>query len=240
MNSIQGLREDVLKIFFLHIKFELNEDDIIGRIKKSILNKVIATHRVDEVFTKLHSNLHKDNYLSTKAGHAITISFQDFITRYSKIFDDARATKLVRHKFSFVPPANLTNQTFIRQLLEIGDFNDKDTDSIVRYTTEKVMLENHLTKWVADGLLTTDDVDYMYEETKSIWHSRFRQAYRFADAMSADEKRAQALAMIDELRRSALSVDLNPLETRLSNGVFYYLSDLPTIGWDQEWDKKFK
>lgn len=240
LNSIRSLNEEVLKIFLLHIKFELNEDDIIDRIKKSILNKVIAAHRVDEVFTKLHSNLHKDNYLATKAGYAITISFKDFITKYSKIFDDARATKLVRHKFSFVPPANLTDQTFIRQLLEIGDFADKDTDAIIRYTTEKVMLENHLTKWVADGLLTTDDVDHMYDETQSIWHSRFRQAYRFADAMSANEKKTQALAMIDELRRSALSVDMNPLETRLSNGVFYYLSDLPTIGWDHEWESKFK
>jgi hypothetical protein len=224
----------------LHVKFELNEDDIIKRIKDSILGKVIAAHRVDEVFSKLHSNLHKDNFLATKAGQSIIISFKDFNSRYSKIFDDVRTKKLVRHRFSFVPPANLNNQTFIRQLLEIGDFKYEDSDSIIRYTTEKVMLENHLTKWVADGLLTTDDVDQMYEETKTIWHNRFKQAYRFADSMNGEEKRAKAQEMIDELRRSSLSVDLNPLETRMSNGVFYYLSEIPTIGWDQEWDIKFK
>ena len=239
-NNIQSLNDEVLKIFMLHVKFELNEDDIIKRIKDSILGKVIAAHRVDEVFSKLHSNLHKDNFLATKAGQSIIISFKDFNSRYSKIFDDVRTKKLVRHQFSFVPPANLNNQTFIRQLLEIGDFKYEDSDSIIRYTTEKVMLENHLTKWVADGLLTTDDVDQMYEETKKIWHNRFKQAYRFADGMNGEEKRAKALEMIDELRCSALSVDLNPLETRMSNGVFYYLSEIPTIGWDQEWDKKFK
>lgn len=238
--NVQSLNDEVLKIFMLHVKFELNEDDVINRIKDSILGKVISAHRVDEVFTKLHSNLHKDNFLAAKAGQPIIISFKDFNSRYSKIFDDVRTKKLVRHQFSFVPPANLNNQTFIRQLLEIGDFKHEDSDSIIRYTTEKVMLENHLTRWVADGLLTTDDVDQMYEETKAVWHTRFRQAYRFADGMNAEEKRTKALAMIDDLRWHALSVDLNPLETRLSNGVFYYLSDLPTIGWDHEWDKKFK
>jgi len=235
-----GLNDEVLKIFLLHVKFELNEDDIIERVKNSILSKVIAAHRVDEVFEKLHSNLHKDNFLATKAGQSIIISFEDFNSKYSKIFADVRTKKLVRHKFSFAPPPDLNGQTFIRQLLEIGDFKVEDSDSIIRYTTEKVMLENHLTKWVSDGLLTSDDVDQMYEETESIWHARFTHAYRFADAMNDDDKRTNALEMIDELRRSALSVDLNPLETRLSNGVFYYLSDLPIIGWDQEWDKKFK
>jgi hypothetical protein len=188
----------------------------------------------------LHSNLHKDNYLATKAGQPIVISFKDFNSKYSKIFDDVRTRKLVRHQFSFVPPANLNNQTFIRQLLEIGDFKHEDSDSMIRYTTQKMMLENHLTKWVADGLLTTDDVDQMYEETKTIWHTRFKQAYRFADGMNDEEKKIKALEMIDDLRCRALSVDLNPLEIQLSNGVFYFLSELPTIGWDQEWDKKFK
>ena len=236
LKSTLSLSDEVLKIFLLHVKFELNEDEIIERVKNSILSKVIAAHRVDEVFEKLHSNLHKDNFLATKAGQSIVISFSDFNSKYSKIFADVRTKKLVRHKFSFVPPPDLNGQTFIRQLLEIGDFKVEDSDSIIRYTTEKLMLENHLTKKQVTVILGMRRVG----KSTAVTYLLFTHAYRFADDMNDDKKRTNALEMIDELRRSALSVDLNPLENRLSNGVFYYLSDLPTIGWDQKWDKKFK
>ena len=45
------------------------------------------------------------------------------------------------------------------------------------------------------------------------------------------------LQVLDSLREKKLTIAEETLDTDLSNGTFYDLSDVPDIGWSKDWEK---
>ncbi len=98
IQSVLQLAPNVLEKFFRRIRFELELDDIIGRVKRSIVEKIIDENKVDMVFARLDSNIRTDNFLAIKRGEAILISFEQFMQRYKLIFDDGRGKSCCIHR----------------------------------------------------------------------------------------------------------------------------------------------
>ncbi|MFL9914697.1 hypothetical protein PQR75_04635 [Paraburkholderia fungorum] len=74
----------VRKKFFENIRFELELDDIIGRVKRSIREKIVDAEKIETVFERLDSRIAVDNFLAVKQGCSVKISFDEFVQRYSK------------------------------------------------------------------------------------------------------------------------------------------------------------
>lgn len=232
IRNVQKLKPAVAESFFRNIFFELALDDIIGKVKQSILEKAVDAERVDIAFERLDSNVRADNFIAIKAGIAIVISFEQFMTRYRKVFEDTRSKILRYAKFEADLPEDIFSQRFIKRLLEIEDLALTDEEIAIEYTTHKLQLANHLRRWVQTGELVTDDIDALHDEVKTRWRNEFRDAYR---SCQPQDVLAAAQRMLGVLRREKYLLGQTELNTPMSNGELYNLSDIGVIGWHKNW-----
>ncbi|MFF3926646.1 hypothetical protein [Paenibacillus lactis] len=62
----------------------------------------------------------------------------------------------------------------------------------------------------------------------------------FGTAPSEKDIVLAALKCVDAVRKNELIFDETALDTELSNGQFYLLSNDPLIGWRIDWEEKYK
>ncbi|WP_257744508.1 ABC-three component system protein [Burkholderia glumae] len=233
IESVLKLEVDVLAEFFRRIGVELELDDIIGRVKRSLLEKIIDPDKVDTVFSRLDSGIRADNFIAVKRGDAILISFDDFMKRYRRIFDDGRTKKLVYPKFIPELPSDIFAQRFIKRLLEIGDISESDEELAIDYTTYKLRISRYLEQWVQEGDLVSEEIEAFHEEVFVRWRNEFRVAFR--GCSTSHEIIDAAMNLLIALRRDQFKLGDTELSTTLSNGELYYLSDAGQIGWHKDW-----
>ncbi|TCF98346.1 hypothetical protein BZM26_25820 [Paraburkholderia strydomiana] len=233
IEAVLQLSPDILEIFFRHIRLELELDDIIGRVKASLLAKIIDNDKIETVFARLDSNIRTDNFIAIKRGESIVISFDDFMKRYKRIFDDGRTKKLVYPRFTPELPDDIFAQKFIKRLLEIGDITDSDEELAIDYTTYKLRISRYLEQWVQEGDLVRDEIESFHEEVFVRWRNEFRVAFR--GCIGPQQIIDAAMDLLMTLRRDQFSLGETELTTTLSNGELYYLSDAGQIGWHKDW-----
>lgn len=231
--AVDNLDLNVRKAFLGHVQFELEFDDIIGKVKNSIREKIIEPEKIDSVFERLDSLVKSDNFLAVKNGSALSISFEEFSKRYSKIFQDARSKNLVPHRFQPVLPADIFAQRFIKRLIEINALSADDTERAIDYTRHKIRLSTNLERWVQEGSIVGDEVEDFHNDVFVRWDNEFCGA--FVKCLSMDEVIDTALALLRILRREHFRLSDTELDTKLSNGELYYLSDIGRIGWHRDW-----
>jgi hypothetical protein len=235
INEFLLLDENVLNHYISKITFELGEDEILQNCKDAIETKLIPKNKVDDVFAKIDSRIREDNFIEIKTGNKIQISFEDFQKKYSKYFNNTRTEKLQIVPLTMSLPDKLENQTFIKQLLEINDIKNDDIDLIAQFTRFKLKLENNIAKWHTEGEITIEEIDSYRDEAILKWSNKFR-----ALTNKSDFNDNSSLDIINHLREENLSIDGQELGAELSNGEFYYLSDIPKIGWKKDWEKHKK
>lgn len=231
--SVHGLEEGVRKEFLDHVRFELEFDDIIGRVKNSIREKIIEPEKIETVFERLDSRIKSENFLAVKSGGALSISFEGFATRYGKIFEDARDKKLVPYRFQPVLPDDIFAQKFIKRLIEINALSAADGERAVDYTRQKIRLSTNLEKWVQEGSVVGDEVDDFHDDVFQRWDNEFHGL--FNKCVNMDEVIDSAFELLKMLRRERFKLSDTELDTQLSNGELYHLSDIGRIGWHRDW-----
>lgn len=237
------------KIFFSKLSIETNIDNIIGKTKTKIYEKILNDNLVDDVFEKLHSNLITTKYFDVKNRKNFEISFNEFSKKYGKCFRVAYENKpLPKRKFQIILPENLEAQIFIKQLIDIGELN-KSSNKIYDYTAQMLQAMNQLSYWADNDFLLPTEMDEFEHNAIFIWDREFRAKYRQVERKIKsgtpcsdleDEIKPLALELIDAMRRENLPVAGEPFGVELSNGHYYSMSDKPQIGWHFEWEKKYK
>jgi hypothetical protein len=233
---IATLDDAVLGAFFKNLRFELELDDIITRVKKSIREKFVDDEMVDSVFERLDSNIRSENFKSVKNGAKLQLTFEEFWKNYKKYFNDGRSKKLQYTKFQHPLPADLFAQTFVKRLLEIGAIGQNDIDKATAYTLAKLRLVTHLERWRQQGRIVPDEIEALHDEVITRWENEFDLA--FLECGTEKEVVSAALKMLAELRRTNFLLDETQLPIELSNGELYHLSDIARIGWHKEWKQK--
>ncbi|TRX35857.1 hypothetical protein FNW52_10230 [Flavobacterium sp. ZT3R18] len=244
--SLKKIKNAILKSFISNLKFDLNEDDLIIRIKQRLLEKIHIAEKVDDVYNNLFSELKSKEYLDIKAGKKTSISFEEFNKSFKSCFKVGLSTNLPIRNLKFIMPTKYENQLFILQLLDIGDINVSDKDEMIEYTTQMLQLHNNLKKWEEDGDLMSYELDKFNSETLAIWKNSFRSKFRvikdqIEKGSDADdtEIKYKALECLDEMRKAILKIDETYLTTELSNGHFYLLTEQNNIGWHYEWKSRY-
>jgi hypothetical protein len=243
--SIQGwiddalrLDSDVSKKFFENLSFALGCDEIIDICKTSISEKQIDASRIDDVFNAVDSRVREDLFCTVKAGRKIRVSFDEFNRNYRRHFDKVRSEGLVIRDFRPAMPENLLDQTFIKQLLDIGDISEDKTNFIAKFTTRCLQFRDNLEQWLQDGDITQSDIDDLEQEAEVLWESQFLAAY--PDPGTIADEAASARMIVKELRQKRLPLASVDLPVKMSNGGFYDLSDRPVIGWLRNWEDRYK
>jgi hypothetical protein len=235
ITDILNLDDDVRNQMFLKIHFELDENDIVKRCKEAIKADKVNESKIDFVFSSIDSAIRNDNFIDIKEGRNIQVSFDDFYTKYRKHYDIARNGELTIEPFGGHMPDRLEQQVFIQQLIEIGDLTESDLDEISRYTTSRLKLENNIDRWRQEGEITDYELENFKDEAKDQWRNSHKMAYRNLQGESSYND--AAIKVVDTMRERMLHISNQSLGTALSNGTFYYLSNLPQIGWRKDWAK---
>lgn len=224
--------KNVLNHYISKITFELGEDEILQNCKDAIETKLIPKSKVDDVFAKIDSRIREDNFIEIKTGNKIQISFEDFQKKYSKYFENGRRKRLETVPLTIDLPNKLESQIFIKQLLEINDIEIDEIDLMAKFTRFKLSLENNIAHWYKEGEITIEEINSYRDEAKLKWFNKFR-----ALSKKSDFNDEFSLDIINYLREEKLKIDGQELSMELSNGEFYYLSDIPEIGWKKDWEK---
>ncbi|WP_376896640.1 hypothetical protein [Aeromonas veronii] len=237
ISSVLSLHDDVLLQFLCKIHFELNLDDLIKKCKDAIRSDKILEGKIDSVFMAIDSSIREDNFIKVKGGDKITISFDEFYTKYRRLYDVARNDNLI---FSSVDDPclylnDLNSQTFIMQLIDIGDIDKDDLSSIANYSKQKIQIQNSFEAWLHAGELTTIEASNFQEDAIQKWSNIHKASFR---GVTVDtENNLHAFNVLDSIRNCNLTLLGQPFNTMNSNGYFYFLSDHPYIGWRKDWEK---
>jgi polyhydroxyalkanoate synthesis regulator phasin len=236
IRTVLGLDDQVLEAFLSRINFELDEMDIIQKCKDAIKADKIPEQKIASVFEKLDSAIRSDNFIDIKNGQKILISFDDFYRKYRRHYDLARNGALTISEYVGVLPEKLDAQTFIKQLIEINDVEQDDIEELARLTCFKLKFQNNIDTWVQAGELTEDEVARFKKDGVDQWHNTHKRNFR-RDPENESLHNDAALRVLDALRERKLSISEQALDTDISNGSFYELSDKPLIGWRNDWEK---
>lgn len=233
--KLLALDDSVAEQFLRRVYVTLSLDDVIGRVKTSIRDKFVDPEKIDAVYQRLDSTIRSDNFISIKAGEPVLISYEEFMKRYRNIFIDARSKSLSSPSFTPTFPNDIFAQAFIKRLIEIEALQPEDTETAIDYTTQKLRIARYLESWVQSGDLISDEVNALHAEVYLRWKNRF--AFAFRKCTSSKEVIDSAIELLVALRNEKFQVGPSELDTHLSNGELYYLSDDGRIGWHRDWEK---
>lgn len=234
ISTLLALNDSVAEQFVRRIYVQLSLDDIIGQVKSSIRDKFIDPKRIDDVYERLDSNIRQDNFIAIKAGQPILISYDQFMQRYRNIFIDGRSKSLPAPSFTPVLPGEIFAQIFIKRLMEIEALEPHDNETAVDYTLQKLRIVRYLESWVQSGDLISDEVDALHKEVFLRWKNRFQ--FAFKKCTTTQDVIDSAIDLLVQLREERFHVGPSELDTQLSNGELYYLSDDGKIGWHRNWE----
>ncbi|WP_150526913.1 hypothetical protein [Roseibium sediminis] len=238
MAELLLLDVNVSKAFFERLAFALGKDEIIDLCKASIAEKQIHPKRVDDVFSVVDSEVRQHSFATVKAGDKIEISFDEFNRRYRRHFDKGRSGELIFRDFNPVLPDHLSDQTFIRQLVDIHDIDADAIEFHSAFTTRRLNFRNNLERLRHDGEIGQPDIDAMEDEARLMWENQFLHAH--SGRSDPPDERVPARAILGDLRSRKLKLASQELPLSLSNGGFYDLSDRPVIGWLKNWKDRYK
>lgn len=249
IKNILSIGKKKMRLFVSKLSIETSIDDIIDRVKIKIYEHCHQQDLIDAVFESLSSNMNVAKYLDIKDRKKFEITFDDFNNRFGKCFRIAFEKKpLPKRTYPINLPDNLEEQTFVKQLLDIGEIISGDSQ-IIEYTTQMLQAMNHLADWTEKNLILPTEMDAFQRETVLKWSNEFRSKYRQIERQINSGSSIEDLEidiqklgvqLIDFLRKENLAIAENTLGLELSNGHYYALSDKPEIGWHYDWEKKYK
>jgi len=251
IKNVASLGKRKLKSFLSKLTLETNKDEIIEKIKNRICEKNYQKNLVDPIFESLSSNLNEAKYLEIKKRNKFEISCEEFISRFGKCFKIASEIKpLPKRDFPVLLPEDLENQTFIKQLIDIGEIQS-GSRYIRDYTTQMLVFLRHFTYWSDDeNFILLTDAEEFKKNSVQIWLNEFKAKYRKIERKINlgqsindldDDIKELSVELVDYIRKQDLSIQgFSPLGIRFSNGHYYALSNNLEIGWHFDWENKYK
>ncbi len=250
IKNSRTLNKKRCRIFFQKLMIETGVDDIIQKIKNKILENVKQLKFVDPVFESLSSNMHLAKFTDIKDRLNFEISFDDFNKRFGKCFQIAFAIgSLPQRNLTVLLPDNLEDQTFIKQLIDIGEI-DSGSIYIRDYTSQMLKFLNNFTYWSEESFLLPMDIENFKKDSIQLWLNEFKSKYRKIEGRIKsgerlneleDDIKDMGLELVDYVKRQNLTIQgFTPLGIESSNGHYYALSNNLEIGWHFDWQDKYK
>lgn len=238
IQDILGMKVKTQKLFFEKLQFIDTGNDIINSIKKNIQGKMISKERVNDVFNSLFSELKQDFFNKVKKGQRQIITYDEWVKKYTHIFENNRTTRLPLRSFKLVFPSNLFEQPFVQELIEIGEIKKDDLVQVAEFSDFMLRIQMNLEQWHEDGEITADEVDRFHKEALLIWKNIHKKVHR-SSKFDLGLDYINSLNCLDEIRTKELKMITTEIGIDLSNGEFYYLSNDKKIGWKLEWEGKY-
>lgn len=222
----------VFREFFKRIFFQLEQTEIIQKVKDALEEKFVLPEDIDCVYGRLCTLIRDDNYISIVTNTLTSVSFADFRTRYRRVISPSSRKPLSLLNFEPTLPSDMVGQRFIKQLVAIEDICETDTEVITQMSTYKVRMARSLEVWVHGGEVVSDEVSALHNNVTLRWSNKHRKAFRKCAEIEINDK---AQEIVDEMREETFRLGDDELNTEQSNGELYLLSEKDSIGWHRDW-----
>ncbi|GAO42324.1 hypothetical protein [Flavihumibacter petaseus] len=244
MENVLKLKMKERDVLLSSLRFTLDQDDLIRKIKEKIKSSIVVRNNHDDVYHSLHSNIRTYFYKTIKAGKKIQITFDEYKRLFGSCYFTGANGKLPIRRVAVAIPSEPTKLRFIKMLIDINDLDDSKEDEIIEHTTNMLLLLNHLEEWEKSGYIGPAVRQVFDNESILKWRNIFKESTRAVEKLVKGGRKIEeidadiiegALKCLDTIRREVLTIEDTMLDTALSNGQFYLLSENEQIGWRYDW-----
>lgn len=235
IEKFKGLADDLMEQFFRQLRLDLNVGNLLDECKKELRSKMIREENIEEVFVHILGALKKDHYADISKKIKFSISFEDYYSKYRAYYDAGRQ-KLYEKDYEY-DLIEFHNQTFMRQLIDIGDVKQEDRDKQIKLTQYKYNALNNVVTWVRDGAVTEEEKNKFEESAILEWENEFN--FRYQDDTPENEYCKIGKEILHAIRSKKVALNDSSFSPQFSNGTFYYLADEPRIGFRKDWEEKY-
>lgn len=228
-----------LAAFLPRIVFSSDATDLVEKCKKTLEQRYrIRNSRRDDVFQCLDSRVREKNYFSLRNRIKCELTADDISSLCVPCIEKARESRLTVRDFKSALPQRLFDQTFIKQLVDIGDV--RESAHAIDCTNQKLLAQNNLAQWEADNDITSQDRAFFEQDCIAQWATSFRRSTRDLNASPTEQEITMAARQcLDDTLKFQLQLINTDLGPRISNGVFFAISDIPMIGWRFDWRRRY-
>ena len=240
INNVYNLPAPVISAFFKNIIVANSSDDIFKEIREGIRGKMISTEYVDDVFSSLYLQLKEDFFKNVRNKTHQIITYDDWLKKYCANFNTYRETLLPLREYHPALPKHLEEQTFVKELIEIGaiDMAHNGLAEIAELTQFYLNVELQLGDWYDDGKISLAQRNSFHKDAALIWKRIHQSCHRKTrNHMSQDD--IIALSCYDDVMREKLSIVSTGIGLQLSNGEFIKLANEAQIGWKYKWKGRY-
>ena len=243
-STIQGYIDDVCRLspsvlclFFSKIEFVSTIDDLFAEIRSGIKDKMVPEVDVDDVLSRLYTQLKEDFFKLVKNKQHQVITYNEWWQKYQSVFNSVRTTLLPFREYHPVLPDHLDQQPFAKELIEIEAI---DTDmnglaELAEFTEHYLSVKMQLSDWYEEGKIDHPTMQRFHDNAFKLWR-RIHKACHRSTKGNASLDRANALECFDQIMREQLKILSTDLGISLSNGEFILLANEEKIGWKYKWN----
>lgn len=229
-----------LDMLFKNTDFEeISIQDIQSEIYDILKNeKFVCASNVDNCFSELLGEMVKDWVAKgSEGGKYLSYTSESFCQRFHAIFGKYRLAKLnfIRNITKF--DDNLKDSTFIHQLLDIDDIRPDDEDFIHDYIICMLDFRKNYSDFDKNHDITDADEQAFEKDVIRLWGEQHRQGRH---KLPSEDEMAAARRVLGKVRDIRLQLRKEELDQYFSNGCFYSYSNIPLIGWLQNWKDLYK
>lgn len=141
-----------------------------------------------------------------------------------------------RNQFLTIPEnLKVDEQTFIRQLVDIGDAKVSSEKRRIFVTKERLAFENDYHEALSE--ISEPDRLAFEKNVHNMWDTIYCSKYTNIENKTDIQKQQAAIDVLTEVRKIDLTIIDQEKLGESSNGCFYFFSDgeKPTIGWSHNW-----
>lgn len=241
IQDVLELKGQVLLAFLKNTRIESSITQIFDEIRTLIREKMVQSEYVDEILSNLYFQLKEDFFDKVEAKQHQIITYNQWMTKYSSVFNQYRKTLLPIREFNPILPDHLENQFFVTELCELGilDFEDDGLSELAELTRCYLSLELQLNEWYENGKISKLDKDSFHEDVRLTWKRAHQSNHRKTKKNPAVDDE-NAISCYDELMKEKLQLLSTEIGKFLSNGEFIKLADEQKIGWKYKWKDMYK
>ncbi|WP_392553093.1 hypothetical protein RHO14_04310 [Orbus wheelerorum] len=243
IHHINSLDTKKLKKIIDNIEFIHDNEKLIQEIKNSLKNMAVPNNKIDDAFHSILGSFTNYKYNEIKQTNKVEISYELFRNKLG--FN--RTIQLSRncginfdkfHQFDLAYPNDIENNISYNQLKDLK-FGIRD---ITGYCNQMAKTEAFLQQMMDEGELTGDEYQRIQDIGVGEWSTHHSVTYLGNDFSTVDNEHLElALKLYKQLIIECnINIDNTPLPKPMITGTLIKLSDIPRIGWLQNWEDKYK
>lgn len=245
VKSVSQASDEDLKFIFERFEFHSDSSSIIARISSALLKLSIPASRLEDTRKHVIGAFKESKFSRIIKGEKVVITFDDFRSDmgFDRIVRSARAEpadfdRFVDIYYSYQRPDKLSFSTsnFHDQLKDIGISDEEIVDRGV----EMMLAEQFMESLRDAGSFSASENSRLENKAVSHWKLLHSQSHRSTKEHDEAAHKQASQGCYGQTMSNHLKAGDIELPSNLSCGKYIKLSNLPRIGWRNNWQSKFK